>query len=62
MGRMELIVSIRWIANVESTFLANFFPIEAKVKFTACLLHDGSREWWREVVQGLKPGAVEFTT
>lgn len=37
-GVRELIVTMHWIADMESAFLANFFLTEAKVRFATCLM------------------------
>lgn len=36
--------------------------MEDKVIFVACLLYDGVRDWWCEVVESLELGAVESMT
>ncbi|CAH1450199.1 unnamed protein product [Lactuca virosa] len=60
--KMDPIVSVHWITDVESAFLANICPPEAKINFSACLLRDGLTDWWRVVCRVLEPDADESIT
>ena len=62
MGIREPIVSTRWITDMESAFLANFFMNESNVKFVVCMFHYGATDWWHEVVQDLELDAVKSMT
>lgn len=62
LGRRKSIMSMRWIYDVESTFLASFFPTKAKVRFETCMLCDGAGDWWCDIIESIEPGAIEFMT
>lgn len=44
---------------MESSFHTSLCPVGAKFRFTTCILHDRARDWWCEVVYGLKHDVVK---
>lgn len=59
MEMRDPLVSIRWIANVESALLAKFCQTVAKVRFASCLLIDGAMDWWHDFVRDVEPYALK---
>lgn len=62
MGWRDPIISMHWIADVESSFLASIFLVGVKFRFGTCMLCDGAGDWWHKFVYELEPGVVVSMT
>lgn len=62
MGKKEPIIIMQWIVDVESSFLMIFFTVRENARFTACLQHEGARDWRVKVVHALISKDIESMT
>ncbi|KAJ9557909.1 hypothetical protein OSB04_012523 [Centaurea solstitialis] len=62
LGEKDLVISSRWVSEVEGAFLTSFSPAEVKVRFAANLLRKAAKDWWNVVSSSRTPEQVAAMT